>query len=208
VDFEAVRSEVQELVKGEPVRRDVSERDALAYVLFPQVFQEYAVHRAAYGDTSALDTPTFFYGPSPGERVAVDIERGKTLLIRLISVGDVHADGTRPVVFELNGHAREVRVRDLEVQVAAALRRKAEEGDWQEVGASMPGKVVKLMVQPGDLVAKGTDLLVTEAMKMETSVRSPRHAVVEEILVRQGDAVEAGDLLLRLGPVPETTEEV
>jgi pyruvate carboxylase len=64
------------------------------------------------------------------------------------------------------------------------------------------------MVQPGEAVAKGADLLVTEAMKMETSVRSPRHAIVEEVLVRQGDSVEAGDLLLRLGPVPETTEEV
>jgi len=208
VDFEAVRREVRELVKGEPARREASDRDMLALVLFPQVFRDYAAHRAAYGDTSALDTPTFFYGPSPGERVAVDIERGKTLLIRLISIGDVHADGTRPVVFELNGHAREVRVRDLEVQIAGEVRRKAEEGNWQDVGASMPGKVVKVMVQPGEAVAKGADLLVTEAMKMETSVRSPRHAIVEEVLVRQGDSVEAADLLLRLGPVPETTEEV
>jgi pyruvate carboxylase len=72
----------------------------------------------------------------------------------------------------------------------------------------MPGKVVKVMVQPGEAVAKGADLLVTEAMKMETSVRSPRNAIVEEVLVRQGDSVEAADLLLRLGPVPETTEEV
>jgi pyruvate carboxylase len=208
VDFEAVRREVRELVKGEPARREASDGDMLALVLFPQVFRDYASHRAAYGDTSALDTPTFFYGPSPGERVAVDIERGKTLLIRLVSIGDVHADGTRPVVFELNGHAREVRVRDLEVQIAGEVRRKAEEGNWQDVGASMPGKVVKVMVQPGEAVAKGADLLVTEAMKMETSVRSPRNAIVEEVLVRQGDSVEAADLLLRLGPVPETTEEV
>ncbi len=208
VDFEAVRRQVQELVKGEPVPREAGDRDVLAFILFPQVFRDYALHRAQYGDTSAVDTPTFFYGPSRGQRVAVDIERGKTLIIRLISIGEVHADGTRPVLFELNGHAREVRVRDLEVQVAGDVRRKAEEGNWQEVGASMPGKVVKLMVQPGDSVAKGADLLVTEAMKMETSVRSPRHAVVEEVLARQGDAVEAGDLLLRLAPVPETTEEV
>jgi pyruvate carboxylase len=108
----------------------------------------------------------------------------------------------------LNGHAREVRVRDQEVRVTADVRRKAEAANWQEVGASMPGKVVKVMVQLGDLVAKGADLLVTEAMKMETSVRAPRHAVVEEILVSQGESVEAGDLLLSLGPVPETTEEV
>ena len=70
----------------------------------------------------------------------------------------------------------------------------------------MPGKVVKILAQAGETVPKGGDLLVTEAMKMETSVRSPRPAVVEEVLTQQGDAVEAGDLLMRLGPVPETEE--
>jgi pyruvate carboxylase len=206
VDFDAVRSEIRELVKGEPVERTVNDREVLSRVLFPEVYREFAAHRSSFGNTSALDTPTFFYGPGLGGRVAVDIEEGKTLIIRLISIGEVHADGTRPVVFELNGHAREVRVRDLEVSVAAHISTKAEPGNWQEVGASMPGKVVKIMVHAGETVPKGGDLLVTEAMKMETSVRSPRHAVVEEVLTQQGATVEAGDLLLRLGPVPETEE--
>ncbi len=152
-----------------------------------------------------MDTPTFFYGPKAGERVTADIEPGKTLIIRLISVGELHADGTRPVLFELNGHAREVRIQDQGV-TAPERRAKADEGNWREVGASMPGKVVKLLVQAGDTVAKGADLLVTEAMKMETALRAPRHAVVEELLVRQGDMVESADLLLRLGPVPQTEE--
>ncbi|MBM4182914.1 MAG: pyruvate carboxylase [Gemmatimonadetes bacterium] len=208
VDFEAVRAEVRELVRGEPVERAVTDREVLSRVLFPEVYRDFAKHRIEYGDTAGLDTPTFFYGPSSGERVAVDIEDGKTLIIRLISVGEVHADGTRPVVFELNGHAREVRVRDADVAVSTAVRTKADAANWQEVGASMPGKVLKILVQPGDLVAKGADLLVTEAMKMETSARAPKHAVVEEVLVRQGDRVEAGDLLVRLAPVPETTADV
>jgi pyruvate carboxylase len=206
IDFEAVREEIRDLIKDEPVARQIPDREVLSRVLFPEVYREFALHRAAYGDTSALDTPTFFYGPGVGARVAVDIEEGKTLIIRLISVGDVHADGTRPVVFELNGHAREVRVRDLQVAIAAHVRAKAEAGNWQEVGASMPGKVVKILAKAGETVPKGGDLLVTEAMKMETSVRSPRHAVVEEVLTQQGDAVEAGDLLMRLGPVPEIEE--
>ncbi|HET9948188.1 MAG TPA: pyruvate carboxylase, partial [Longimicrobiales bacterium] len=207
-DLEALRAQVRELVKDEPSPRPVSDREALSLALFPEVYRDFARHRVQYGDTSALDTPTFFYGPSQGERVAVDIEPGKTLIIRLISVGDVHADGTRPVLFELNGHAREVRVRDQEVRLSAEVRPKARPGAWEEVGASMPGKVVKLLVAAGDRVAKGADLLVTEAMKMETSVRAPRHAIVEEVLVRQGDTVEAGELLVRLAPVEETTEEV
>ena len=206
VDFEAVRREIGEMVQDEPVAREVGDREVLSRILFPEVYRDFALHRSAYGDSSALDTPTFFYGPGVGHRVAVDIEEGKTLIIRLISVGDVHADGTRPVVFELNGHAREVRVRDLEASVAGEVRVKADPSNWQEVGASMPGKVVKILVQPGETVPKDGDLLVTEAMKMETSVRAPRPAVVEEILAQQGDTVEAGDLLMRLDPVPETEE--
>jgi pyruvate carboxylase len=206
IDFEVVRKEIRELMKDEPVTRPVTDREVLSRILFPEVYREFALHRSAYGNTSALDTTTFFYGPGAGTRVAVDIEEGKTLIIRMMSIGDVHADGTRPVVFELNGHAREVRIRDLEVSIAAHVRAKAEPGNWQEVGASMPGKVVKILVQAGETVPKGGDLLVTEAMKMETSLRAPRHAVVEEVLTQQGDAVDAGDLLMRLGPVPESEE--
>jgi pyruvate carboxylase len=206
IDFEAVRADIGDLVKDEPVVRQVTDREVLSRILFPEVYREFALHRSAHGNTSAVDTPTFFYGPGLGTRVAVDIEQGKTLIIRLMSIGEVHSDGTRPVAFELNGHAREVRVRDLEVSIADHVRAKAAPDDWQEVGASMPGKVVKILVKAGDTVPKGGDLLVTEAMKMETSMRSPRHAVVEEILTQQGDTVEGGDLLMRLGPVPETEE--
>ena len=99
-----------------------------------------------------------------------------------------------------------MRVRDLKVAIDHDVRAKADPQNWQEIGASMPGKVVKILVQPGDTVSKGADLLVTEAMKMETALQAPRHSVVEELLVRQGDVVESADLLLRLGPVPETEE--
>lgn len=206
VDFAAVRQEVEELVADEPVPREPDDRELLARVLFPEVYRDFATHRASYGDTSALPTPTFFYGLEPGESVAVEIEPGKTLIIRLISVGEEHADGTRPVLFELNGHARELRIRDLSAAVEQAVRPKATVGEWKEVGANMPGKVVKVLVQAGDTVHKGADLVITEAMKMETAVRASRHAVVEEVLVRQGESVETGDLLMRLGPVPETAE--
>lgn len=205
-DFEALREEIRELAVNDPVQRTPDDRDVLSRILFPEVFREYVVHRANYGDTSVLDTPTFFYGLETGERVAVEIEPGKTLIIRLISVGEERADGTRSVVFELNGHAREVRVRDLGARVDAEVRPKADPNDWAEVGASMPGKIVQLLVQPGDTVYKGDQLLIAEAMKMETSVTSPRDAVVEDVLVRQGESVDAGDLLMRLGPVPETEE--
>ena len=208
VDFDVVRKEVRELTKDRPLETQTGDREVLSHILFPDVFRDYAAHRSAYGNTSVLDTPTFFYGLEPGERVTVDIEPGKTLIIRLVSVGEQRADGTHSVLFELNGHAREVRVRDLGATVDAEAKIKADPRDWTQVGASMPGKVVQVLVQPGDSVHKGAPLVIAEAMKMETAVTAPRDCVVVDVDVEQGDEIEAGDLLVRLGPVPESPPAV
>lgn len=206
VDFDALKTELRELSAGDPTGDDPTDRDVLSRILFPDVYREYVSHRTKYGGTWALDTPTFFYGLEPGERVSVDIEPGKTLMIRLISISDERPDGTRSVLFELNGHAREVRVRDTGASVPADVRVKADTTNWTEVGASMPGKVVQVLVAPGDSIHKGDQLLIAEAMKMETALVAPRAAIVEEVLVKQGDEVAAGDLLIRLAPVTETEE--
>ncbi len=206
MDLEGVRAEVAALAVDEPVEREPTDREVLSRIVFPDVFEGYVKHRALYGDTSVLDSPTFFYGLERGERVSVEIEPGKTLIIRLMSVGELRSDGTRSVLFELNGHAREVRVPDRSAAPDPAGRTKVDPANWKEVGASMPGKIVKVLVEPGDAVHKGMDLLVAEAMKMETAVTAPRDAVIEELLVRQGDTVEPGDLLVRLDSVPETEE--
>lgn len=205
-DLERARAEAVELTAGDPLAGTPGGRDALSVTLFPDVYREYVEHRAEYGDNSVLDTLTFFYGLGRGEKVSVEIEPGKTLIIRLISVGEERADGTRPVRFELNGHSREVRIRDLGIRPDVASRSKADQADWREVGASMPGRVIQVLVEPGESVEKGAQLLMVEAMKMETAVTAPRHAVVEAVLVAVDEEVEAGDLLLRLGTVPETEE--
>ena len=93
-----------------------------------------------------------------------------------------------------------------ELSVDADVRAKADPRDWTQIGASMPCKVVQLLVRSGDTVNQGSQLLITEAMKMETALTAPRDAVVEELLVRQGEKVEAGDLLVRLGSIPHTEE--
>ena len=59
-----------------------------------------------------LPTPQFFYGLEQGEEITVELEPGKTLIIKFLTVGDPHPDGTRTVFFELNGQPREVAVRD------------------------------------------------------------------------------------------------
>lgn len=192
-DFEAARRNLEQRY-GRPF----SDRDLLSYALYPQVFEEFLAHREEFGDVSVLDTPTFFYGLRLGEEITVDIEPGKTLIVKLTSIGELRPDGTRVVYFELNGTPREVVVRDESAKVQVQERRKARPDVPGEIGATMPGKVSKIMVEPGDRVRRGELLMVTEAMKMETSLQAPFDGVVKEVLVKELDSVEAGDLLLVL----------
>ena len=193
VDFAAVAAGLQE-----KLGQKVSNRDALTEVLYPGLLGDLARHREDFGDTGVLDTPTFFYGLRLGEETRVEIEPGKTLVMRLTAVGEPGSDGGRIVYFELNGQPREVRVYDPAAPGAGVRRPRAERGNKRHVGASMPGKVLKVLVQPGDTVTRGEQLLVTEAMKMITALTAPVDGTVKEVLVRAGDAVESGDLLLIL----------
>ncbi|MEP6655206.1 MAG: pyruvate carboxylase, partial [Myxococcales bacterium] len=78
-----------EVLAGGPVHR----RDVVSYALYPKVLREYMEHRALHGDTSVLPTPAFFYGLRVGEEAWIDIEPGKTLIVKLLAVGEVEADG-------------------------------------------------------------------------------------------------------------------
>jgi pyruvate carboxylase len=180
------------------VGRPVSRREVLSELLFPGLVAQLEQHREEFSDTSVIDTPTFFWGLRPGEETSVEIEPGKRLIIKLISVGDLRPDGTRDVVFELNGQGREVRVPDNHAGATGAKRPKVTKGDPNQLPASMPGKVLKVLVGPGDKVTRGMQLVVTEAMKMETVLAAPREGVISEVAVKVGDAVETGDLLILL----------
>ena len=67
-----------------------------------------------------------------------------------------------------------------------------------EIGATLSGSVVKILVKKGQSVTKGEPLIVTEAMKMETTITAPIGGIVEEILVREGSRIESGDCLLHI----------
>jgi pyruvate carboxylase len=144
-----------------------------------------------------LPTPAFLEGPKAGEELSVDIEPGKTLLIRLLTVGEPHGDGLRTVFFELNGQPRSVTVADASLAGTVQRRPKATAGDAREVGAPMPGLVVTVAVRKGDKVKKGQKLLSLEAMKMETTVYAERDGTLAEVLVAPGTPVEAGELCAR-----------
>lgn len=71
----------------------------------------------------------------------------------------------------------------------------AEAEGRQQIVAPMPGKVVRLLVKPGDAVEAGQGLLVVEAMKMQNEIRSPKSGTVERVLIAVGQAVNAGEVL-------------
>lgn len=193
VDFDKVQAELEE-----KIGRPATELDVMSYIMYPKVFLDKEKLTSDFGKISVLDTPTFFYGLRLGEEIAVDIEKGKTLIVKLISIGEIAPDGTRTIYYELNGQPREVVIRDVAAKVTVEVRRKVDPANQEEIGATMPGKVLKLMVEPGDKVKKGEHLIVTEAMKMETTVQAPFAAVIKAVHVKNGDTIETGDLLIEL----------
>ena len=133
-----------------------------------------------------------------GEEIEVEIETGKTLIVKLISVGQPQADGNRIVYFELNGQPREVVIKDENVKATVQAKVKGDPKNPNHISATMPGTVVKLVVEKGEKVEKGDHLVITEAMKMETTVQAPFSGVVKDIYVQNGEAIQTGDLLIEL----------
>jgi pyruvate carboxylase len=193
LDLDRTRAELVE-----KLRRPITDDDLYSHLMYPQVFADFAKHLATYSDVSVLPTPAFFYGLRPGEEISVNIEEGKVLIIRLISVGQPDKDGRRAISYELNGIARETLILDKSVAPKSKARPKADLADSTQVGAPIPGLVAQLSVSVGSKVAKGDKLLMMEAMKMQNSVYAPCDGVVAELHVALGDTVEAKDLLLRI----------
>ncbi|HWG28980.1 MAG TPA: pyruvate carboxylase [Steroidobacteraceae bacterium] len=193
-DLEAAREQMRQAASW----RQVTDDDLASYLMYPKVWLDYAQHRKQYGDVGMLPTPVFFYGMETGQEISVDLERGKTLIVRFIAVSDVHEDGTKTVFFELNGQPREVRVADRSQVARSPPQRKAEPGNPQHVGAPMPGTVATISAAVGRKVARGDVLATLEAMKMETAVRAEIDGEVAEVLARPGQQVDAKDLLVVL----------
>ncbi|QHA91662.1 pyruvate carboxylase [Bacillus sp. N1-1] len=180
------------------LNRQVTSHDLISYALYPKVYLEYEDVQEMFGDVSVLDTLTFLYGMRLGEEVEVEIEQGKTLIVKLVSIGEPNIEGKRTLYFELNGQPREVVIKDENIKTAIAAKPKADRANPNHIGATMPGTVIKVLVEKGERVNKGDHLMITEAMKMETTVQAPRSGVVEHIHVANGEGIESGDLLLEM----------
>ena len=193
-DLEAVRAEAALKTGREP--GGVSDTDLASYLMYPKVYTDFSRMQDLYGPTSALSTPTYFYGLQPGDEVLVEIEKGKTLVVLAQAIGETDDSGMVKVFFELNGQPRIVKVPNRTASAKIVARRKADEADETHVGAPMPGVVSTVAVKAGQAVKAGDVLLSIEAMKMETAIHAERDGTIAEVLVATGAPIDAKDLLV------------
>jgi pyruvate carboxylase len=193
VDLDETAAVVEKKTGRKPSRDEV-----LSYLMYPEVFVKFARARQSYGDVEVLPTPQFYYGMERGDSVAVELEPGKTLVVKFQTVGEPHPDGTRTVFFELNGQPREVSVRDRSLEVKEPAKPKADPNVPGQIGAPIPGVISTVAVELNQEIKKGDRLLVMEAMKMQSTVYAPVGGTVKQLLVQPGQHVEAKDLLLAI----------
>jgi pyruvate carboxylase len=197
----AVPSETIETMRNAlaaKLHRAPTDDEFYSHLMYPQVFADFQKHQREFGDVSVLPTPSFFYGLQVGEEISVEIERGKVLIIRLVSMGATDKEGRRTLSYELNGTARDTVIVDRSVTPKTKSRPKADLADATQVAAPIPGLIAVLSVSVGAKVIKGEKLLMMEAMKMQTTVYAPCDGVVSELNVAVGDTVESKDLLIRV----------
>ncbi len=193
VDLEATRTDL-----AAQTGTEIDDEDMAAYLMYPKVFTDYAARHAEYGPVRSLPTHTFFYGMQPGEEIEVEIDPGKTLVVRMQAMGETNEKGEAKVFFELNGQPRNIRVPNRLIAAATQARPKAEDGNANHIGAPMPGVVATIAAQTGAKVKEGDLLLTIEAMKMETGLHAERDAVVKAVHITPGAQIDAKDLLVEL----------
>jgi pyruvate carboxylase len=178
--------------------RQIDDQEFASYLMYPKVFVEFAAAQRKYGPVAVLPTPTFFYGMKLEDELSIEIEDGKSLVVRLVALGETDDEGQVQVFFELNGQPRTIKVPNRSAVATRPARRKAEDGNDNQVAAPMPGLISMVSVKPGQAVKTGDVLLTIEAMKMETVLHASKDATVQEILIAAGQSVDAKDLLIVL----------
>ncbi len=193
VNFDEIRQELEAKDYGE-----VTEQDVISYVLYPKVFDQFMQTKQQYGDLSLLDTPTFFFGMRNGETVEIEIDTGKRLIIKLETISEPDENGYRTIYYVMNGQARRISIKDESIKTNTNLKPKADKSNPSHIGAQMPGSVTEVKVTVGEEVKVNQPLLITEAMKMETTIQAPFNGTIKQVTVVNGDAIATGDLLIEI----------
>ncbi len=195
-DFEKIRQHLKDELDME-----ATDQDVISYALYPKVFEDYIKYIRDVGDFRHMGSDIFFHGLSEGETCQVEVSPGRVIIIKLAEIGEVDETGYRELIFEANGNRRHVRIKDNEVQssVASMSIQMADENNPNEVGANIPGGIIKVLVAEGDTVEENQPIAVIEAMKMETNILSTAKGIVEKIYIKEGQQVKAGELIAVIG---------
>ncbi len=194
-DFDAIKKLLRDKygLKG-------SEKEALSYALYPKVFEDYVKSLETEGNFRLMGSDIFFHGLSEGETCEIKIAEGKELVVRLSNVRETDEEGFRNVVFEVNGNRSAVKIKDEAANIAATASQivYADAEDPTEIGANIPGNILKVLIKEGDEVEEKQPIAVIEAMKMETNILAPVKGIVDKIYIGEGQQVKAGELIAKL----------
>ncbi len=195
-DFDKLAEYLKATHEIEPKKEDV-----LSAALYPKVFDDYLKYKKDYGNVSSMDSDVYFYGLKEGETSDIEIEEGRILIVKLIQIGELDNQGNRAIEFEVNGNRREIKIHDLDKESSKSqisLKAMADPNNIREIGANIPGSIIKVLVDDGDRVEENQIVAVIEAMKMETNVLAPLGGKVESVFIKEGDMVESGELLVKI----------
>lgn len=146
-----------------------------------------------------MGSDIFFHSLEEGETCEVKVADGVQLMVKLQEVRPVDNDGFREAIFEVNGNRRIIKIKDKTVTVNSSNSvLYANEDNPMEVGANIPGNIIKVLVREGETVAANQPIAVIEAMKMETNIIAREGGVVERIYVSEGQQVKAGEMVAKL----------
>lgn len=193
VDMKAKQMEIEQKLGSR-----ISDEELNSYLMYPEVFHDYALFKRKYGSVSKLPTSVFFYGLAPGESISVEIDQGKMLDISCVAIGNPDDKAMRDVFFVLNGQARTVQIEDFSVEHNLSVQKKADPNDPTHIGAPLPGIIGTLNVCEGQFIEEGDLLLTIEAMKMETSVFANKDCTILKIHALVGDEVKNMSLIIEI----------
>jgi pyruvate carboxylase len=172
--------------------------DLLSYLLYPKVFEAYFEKRKEYGEVWHIPTINFFYGLKNNEEVLIQIDKGKSILVRFLTCSEPDEEGKRKVFMRLNGQTRIIEISDKKIKVVSQENEKADKNNNKHIGSPLQGKLSQLLVKEGDEVKGNQPLFVVEAMKMETTITATMAGTVARLILNSGAMVKAEDLVLTM----------
>lgn len=178
-----------------------TDRELVSYSMYSKVFDDYIKKLRSSGNFRNMESDTFFHGIALGQTTEIELKPGKVLVVTLEDIGKTDSAGNRDLTFTVNGYRRVVSVKDKQAvtkSITTSQIHFANKEDDKEIGANIPGTVIKVLVKEGESVSQGQPVAILEAMKMETNVLSTNDGVIEKIYVKEGDSVKSGQLIVRL----------